>query len=156
MAPPQQKPHPRATPKCWTAKPKRPILEQFMSQKCPLTKGGCCICNKHLVDSIGRRHPFLSANRNHVSSPNPKSRSMLSQPSHTYEPDVPQPPEPKCQKSIDFFFFFPVLRTLPTRPSGLSFLRGNQQPRQKGELAHFIKQVPSRPNKKPRVVCPVS
>uniref|UniRef100_A0A3Q3VRJ2 receptor protein-tyrosine kinase n=1 Tax=Mola mola TaxID=94237 RepID=A0A3Q3VRJ2_MOLML len=41
-------------------------------------------------------------------------------------PDVPQSPELKCHKSV----FFPVLRSLPTHSSGLSFLRGNKQPRQ--------------------------
>lgn len=125
-----------------------------MPRPCPLTKGGCCIWNKHLVDGNRRRHPFLSANRNHASPPHPAPISHYPRRRHLFLSAHRHHKSPPTQSQIPFhatplqmnpnsiiswtkmsenLICFPVLQTLPTLPKWFYFLlsKGNHQPRLK-------------------------
>lgn len=131
MAPPQHKSLPQAAPKCWTTELKLTHSVQPMSRLRPLTKVGRCICNKHLVDGVRRRHPFLSAGTRPSSLP--RTQIPVCHRSTTHTGSSSRISWIKTStKSIVFFCFFSSF-TKPTPPPLKWFVLsdGNQLPRQR-------------------------
>lgn len=128
-----------------------PSLSSSCHDSVHLTKGGCCVRNKHLVDGIRRRHPFHSANKKtHFNPPQISSPSPCRLPTH---PHIWASTISWTKMSEIRRFFFQFYKPFPPTQVVCPFWGGNRQLRQRwAGPFHETGAIP--PQRKPRVVCP--